>query len=80
MMTLDQLRIFVEVAERQHLTQAAAALALTPSAVSSSIKALEERYGTALFDRVGRRIETNEAGRIFLPRRAARWPAHAPPN
>ncbi|ALK99376.1 LysR family transcriptional regulator [Massilia sp. WF1] len=65
-MTLDQLRIFVEVAERQHLTQAAAALALTPSAVSSSIKALEERYGTTLFDRVGRRIETNEAGRIFL--------------
>jgi DNA-binding transcriptional LysR family regulator len=65
-MTLEQLRIFVEVAERQHLTQAAAVLALTPSAVSSSIKALEDRYGTALFDRVGRRIETNEAGRIFL--------------
>jgi DNA-binding transcriptional LysR family regulator len=65
-MTLEQLRIFVEVAERQHLTQAAAALFLTPSAVSSSIKALEERYGTPLFDRVGRRIETNEAGRLFL--------------
>jgi len=65
-MTLEQLRIFVEVAERQHLTQAAAALFLTPSAVSSSIKALEERYGTPLFDRVGRRIATNEAGRIFL--------------
>jgi DNA-binding transcriptional LysR family regulator len=66
-MTLEQLRIFVEVAERQHLTQAAAALFLTPSAVSSAVKALEERYGTALFDRVGRRIETSEAGRIFLP-------------
>jgi DNA-binding transcriptional LysR family regulator len=65
-MTLEQLRIFVEVAERQHLTQAAAALFLTPSAVSSSIKALEERYGTPLFDRVGRRIETNDAGRMFL--------------
>ena len=65
-MTLEQLRIFVEVAERQHLTQAAAALFLTPSAVSSSIRALEERYGTPLFDRVGRRIETNQAGRIFL--------------
>jgi DNA-binding transcriptional LysR family regulator len=65
-MTLEQLRIFVEVAERQHLTQAASALSLTPSAVSSSIKALEERYGTALFDRVGRGIVTNEAGRIFL--------------
>lgn len=66
MMTLEQLRIFVEVAERQHLTQAAAALCLTPSAVSSSIRALEERYGTPLFDRVGRRIETNQAGHIFL--------------
>lgn len=65
-MTLDQLRIFVEVAEREHLTQAANILALTPSAVSASIRALEERYGTQLFDRVGRRIETNENGRIFL--------------
>jgi DNA-binding transcriptional LysR family regulator len=65
-MTLEQLRIFVEVAERQHLTQAANVLALTPSAVSASIRALEERYGTPLFNRVGRRIETNEAGRIFL--------------
>lgn len=65
-MTLEQLRIFVEVAERQHLTQAAAVLALTPSAVSASIKALEERYGTPLFNRVGRRIETSEAGGIFL--------------
>lgn len=65
-MTLEQLRIFVAVAERQHLTQAADALALTPSAVSASIRALEERYGTLLFDRVGRRIETNAAGRIFL--------------
>jgi DNA-binding transcriptional LysR family regulator len=65
-MTLEQLRIFVEVAERQHLTQAASVLALTPSAVSASIKTLEERYGTALFNRVGRRIELSEAGRIFL--------------
>ncbi|WP_313705875.1 LysR family transcriptional regulator [Massilia sp.] len=66
MMTLDQLRIFVAVAERQHLTQAAAALSLTPSAVSAQIKALEERYGTPLFNRIGRRIETSEAGRLFL--------------
>jgi DNA-binding transcriptional LysR family regulator len=65
-MTLDQLRIFVAVAERQHLTQAADVLALTPSAVSAAIRALEERYGTPLFDRVGRRIEVNAAGRVFL--------------
>ncbi len=65
-MTLDQLRIFVAVAERQHLTQAAAALHLTPSAVSSAIRALESRHGLQLFHRVGRGIELTEAGAIFL--------------
>ena len=66
-MTLDQLRIFLAVAEREHLTQAAESLNLSPSAVSSAIRALEERYGLALFHRVGRRIEISEAGRALLP-------------
>ena len=66
MMTLEQLRIFVAVAEREHLTQAASALALTPSAVSSAIRVLEERYGVALFHRTGRRIELTETGHAFL--------------
>ena len=52
-MTLEQLRIFVAVAEREHLTRAADALALSPSAVSAAIRTLEGRYGAALFDRVG---------------------------
>jgi DNA-binding transcriptional LysR family regulator len=65
-MTLEQLRIFVAVAEREHLTKAASALHLTPSAVSSAVRALEDRYGALLFHRVGRRIEMTEAGRIFL--------------
>lgn len=65
-MTLEQLRIFIAVAEREHLTKAAEALRLTPSAVSSAIQALEARYDARLFDRVGRRIELTEAGRIFL--------------
>jgi DNA-binding transcriptional LysR family regulator len=65
-MTLEQLRIFAAVAEREHLTRAAAALHLTPSAVSAAIRTLEERYGVRLFDRVGRRIELTEAGTIFL--------------
>ena len=65
-MTLDQLRIFVAVAERAHLTRAAEALALTPSAVSAAIQALETRHGVRLFDRIGRRIEMNETGRLFL--------------
>lgn len=65
-MTLEQLRIFVAVAEREHVTQAARELNLTQSAVSAAIAALEARYDTKLFDRIGRRIALTEAGRLFL--------------
>ena len=65
-MTLEQLRIFVAVAERQHVTKAAQALNLTQSAVSASIAALEERHVTRLFHRVGRGIELTEAGQLFM--------------
>jgi DNA-binding transcriptional LysR family regulator len=65
-MTLEQLRIFIAVAERQHVTRAAEALNLTQSAVSNSVTALEGRHGVALFDRVGRNIVLNQAGQIFL--------------
>lgn len=65
-MTLEQLRIFVEVAARQHITQAAAHLNMTQSAVSAAITALESRHHVALFDRVGRSIVLNQTGRVFL--------------
>jgi DNA-binding transcriptional LysR family regulator len=65
--TLEQLRIFVAVAEREHVTAAARSLNLTQSAVSNAIAALEERHGVRLFDRVGRGITLNAVGRTFLP-------------
>ncbi len=65
-MTLDQLRIFVAVAERQHVTRAAEALNLVQSAVSAAINALESRHAVKLFHRVGRGIELTEAGGVFL--------------
>lgn len=65
-MTFDQLRVFVAVAERQHVTRAAEALNMGQSAVSSAIAALEFRHGTKLFHRVGRGIELTEAGTLFL--------------
>lgn len=65
-MTLEQLRIFVAVAEREHVTQAAHDLHLTQSAVSAAITALEGRYAIKLFDRIGRRIALTDAGRTFL--------------
>jgi DNA-binding transcriptional LysR family regulator len=64
--TLEQLRVFVAVAERQHVTQAATALNLAQSAASAAIAALEAAHGTRLFNRVGRGIELTEAGRLFL--------------
>jgi DNA-binding transcriptional LysR family regulator len=64
--TLEQLRIFVAVAERQHVTQGAQALNLAQSAASHAIAALEAEHGTKLFDRVGRRIALTEAGQVFL--------------
>jgi DNA-binding transcriptional LysR family regulator len=59
--TLDQLRIFVAVAERQHVTHAAEALNLAQSAASHAIASLEER-----FNWIGRHIELTDAGQAFL--------------
>ena len=65
-MTLEQLRIFVAVAEKQHVTRAAAELNLTQSATSAAIAALEARYGIKLFDRIGRGIALTQTGKDFL--------------
>ena len=65
-MTLDQLRVFIAVAERGHVTRAAAALRMSQSAASAAIAAMEELYQVKLFDRVGRGIQLTETGRIFM--------------
>lgn len=65
-MTLDQLKVFVAVAERQHVTQASRDLNLAQSAVSHAISMLEEEFQVKLFDRVGRRIELTAAGQLLL--------------
>jgi DNA-binding transcriptional LysR family regulator len=65
-MTLEQLRIFVAVAEREHMTRAADAVGVTQSAASAAIATLEARHAIKLFHRVGRGIELTDAGRFFL--------------
>ena len=65
-MTLEQLRIFVAVAEREHVTRAAESLNLTQSATSNAIAALEAHHDVKLFHRIGRGIELTDAGRMFL--------------
>ncbi len=65
-MTLEQLRVFIAVAEREHMTRAADALGLTQSAASAAVAALEGAYSIPLFHRIGRGIELTDAGRLFL--------------
>lgn len=65
-MTLDQLRVFLAVAERCHVTQAAVALNMTQSAVSAALSTLESQYNVRLFDRVGRGITLTDTGHSFI--------------
>jgi LysR family glycine cleavage system transcriptional activator len=63
---LNTLPAFRAVAELQNLRAAADVLHLTHSAVSQQIRGLEEQLGFALFERRGRRVVLNPAGRALL--------------
>lgn len=64
-MTLEQLRIFLAVAEYLHFTRAAESLFVTQPAVSAAIQNIEEEFGVKLFHRLGRRVELAEAGQLL---------------
>jgi DNA-binding transcriptional LysR family regulator len=61
-MDTRQLAAFCEVVERRSFSEAAARLGVTQPAVSQQVRSLEERLGTQLLDRSGRRVEPTEAG------------------
>lgn len=60
------LRYFQAVAVEGNLTRAAASLNVAQSAVSTQLRALEDRLGQKLFERRGRALMLTEAGRIAL--------------
>ncbi len=64
--SLRQLRIFVAVADAGTTAAAAERVALSQSAASAALKELEDGLGIALFDRIGRRLRLNAAGRALL--------------
>ena len=66
-MEIYQLRTFVTVAQQGHLTQAAELLHLSQPAVTAQIKALEEEFGVALFERYPGGVQLTEAGKLILP-------------
>src|SRR5688572_19324518 len=61
-----QLRAFATLAKTGSFTTAAKELFLSQSAVSHSIKALEEETGCRLLDRVGKKIALTHAGEQLL--------------
>lgn len=65
-MELRQIRYFVAVAEREHISEAAESLHVAQSAVSRQISNLETELGTELFERIGRNVKLTPIGKIFL--------------
>lgn len=65
-MTFLQLTYFVTVARCGSITAAAEELMIEQPALSRSIRRLEDELNAPLFDRKGRAIVLNEAGRLFL--------------
>lgn len=65
-MELRQLRYFIEVAEREHISEASVHLHVAQSAVSRQIANLEDELGVQLFERIGRNVKLTPIGKIFL--------------
>src|SRR5215475_3524977 len=65
---LDGVEAFLSVAQHRSFRRAAAELAVTPSAISQAVRALEARIGAALFIRTTRSVGLTEAGERFISR------------
>lgn len=66
-LTLRQLEVFLATVRGGSTRAAADRIARSQSATSTALAELEAALGTALFDRVGRRLVLNENGRALLP-------------
>ena len=64
-LTLRQMQIFLNVVKSGHLTNVAKDMELSQSAISMSIKELENILGRPVFDRINKKLVLNEVGRAF---------------
>jgi DNA-binding transcriptional LysR family regulator len=64
-MNLQYLRVFLTVAEHEHITRASEELILSQPAVTKTIQHLEQEVGLELIERHGRRIALTHAGHVL---------------
>lgn len=67
-MDVERLRLLRELADRGTVAAAAAAMSLTPSAVSQQLKTLQREAGVTLLEPAGRKVRLTEAGRVLVNR------------
>ncbi len=66
MINYKHLHYFWVVAKEGSIIRASQRLHLTPQTISGQLTLLEEQFGEALFERVGRHLELTETGRLVL--------------
>ncbi|MDD2809554.1 LysR family transcriptional regulator [Rhodoferax sp.] len=64
--TFKQIQTFLEVARQGSVSKAAEKLFVTQPAVSMQLRQLEEAFGLALVEPMGRNIQLTAAGQVFL--------------
>ena len=64
--TFKQIQTFMEVARQGSVSKAAERLFVTQPAVSMQIRQLEDAFGLALVEPMGRNIKLTDAGQVFL--------------
>lgn len=70
-LSLRQLQVYTAVADTGSTTAAGVQVALSQSAASAALNELEALLGAQLFDRIGKRLVLNDAGRALLPQARA---------
>lgn len=65
-MNIQNLRYFATVAKLENVSRAAELMHTSQSSISKNILTLEEELGTKLFDRHGKKLILNDAGKRFL--------------
>ena len=65
-MNLQQLRVFLKVAELEHITHASEDLGFSQPAVTKVVQSLEQEVGLELIKRRKKGVALTPAGRLFL--------------